>query len=1075
MKKFLSLFLSLSLSAIMFANHVTEQQALQKARRFMKGKNLFAASTKAFSRGDSKVADPFYIFNAENNGGFVIVSGDDRTVEILGYSDKGTLNLGNAPEDLKWVLEGYRMVLDSLSQVSDLKAYNTMAKTRGAASKTNIEPLVKTQWGQHAPYNNRCPEKDGERCATGCVATAMAQIINYNKWPQGQTKAVDAYVTSTLGISMPQLEPTTFDWDNMTDDDIARLILYCGQSLQMDYNLGESGSGISIDAFKSIFGYSKKISTYIGKLFSPDRLESLVYDDLADNHPVLFTGESSVGGHAFVVDGYKDGLFHINWGWDGDDDGYFLLTGLTEDVMPFPLSYSTVIIFGIGAPVTDATQCEPIVHYFLASTRSVYRKNPSEDFIQEVTLDSYLTIDYDNMTFDVGYGIFDENGLVKVFAKQQKTVKKNDDFFDNYGDQFSGAFQWTCDIPVGTYSVMPVYRKNESDDWKKMTNTNLWQLTAYVGEKSLHFIGAVEEWDGDYKEYGVQEIDGVTYKLSREFGTYWAYILPYQLTGKYNGSITIPNKVEYEGITYLVREDLFSPLSDCEDLTSLSLAPEWRIVSINNCPNLAEIEIKQGESIAISNCPMLESVEFPITTKTPLIENCLNLKTIKINCKALQFDLVGQVCWSDESLPSLTDVYFPSMVPPVLGGEGNVAANSHAKLHVKKGSLAAYQESQWKLWNIVEDLPADGVTFGYSHSEAVSYSGMVTGTVSADNNDELAMRIPAKELQPYIGCQITNIQVYSPERVINDWGYETYEYAFITKPGTDYIAKIPFEVIRGAWNTIELDEPYTITGEDLFVGIGRHGQVGICYEDETFVADALWRRIMGEDDSKDNVLYSMGIKRGMWDYVRECCLKEGPSASFAHPWPIKVAIEGESVPQGVVIRELDVVEEKAAARSLTRASESSVQIKGTIRNRSSEVVKSYTVEWSIDGGEKQIKTFDTLLYPNDSETIAFNLPSTVQSGNHSISANVTFVNNAENELKEANMPTIELKDGNVSFDSLYGDVNCDGEVNDADFNEMVNYIMGTSSDFFFTGAADMNEDKKVNAADAVLIINKVKK
>lgn len=1067
MKKVLCLFAILFVSATMFAGHVTKQQALQKAQRFMKGKKLSVANNKAFSRGDSKKNDVFYIFNAENDGGFVIVSGDDRTVEILGYSDKGTLDLEDAPEDLKWVLEGYLMVLDSLSQVSDLKAYNPMAKTRGAASKANIEPLVKTQWGQHAPYNGRCPEKDGERCATGCVATAMAQIINYNKWPQGQTNAVDAYTTSSLGISMPKLGPTTFDWDNMTNDDIARLILYCGQSLQMDYNLGESGSEISTEAFKNIFKYSKKISTHIGIVFPADRLEQLVYDDLAGNHPVLYTGQSSIGRHAFVVDGYKDGLFHINWGWDGDDDGYFVLTGLTEDVMPFPLSFKTEVVFGIGAPAVDASHSDIIVTRCWAGNRSVYRKSSSDDFIQKVTFDSDLLCDFENVTCNVGYGLYDDNGLVKVFAQQEKTFPME--------ESYSATFIWGKDIPIGTYHIIPVYRHGENDDWKKMTGNNVWQLAAHVGEKSLYFKAAIEEDDGNYEEYGAHEIDGVTYKLSREFGIYWAYILPYQLTGKYSGSVTIPNKVEYEGITYLVREDLFSPLSDCENLTSLSLAPEWRIILIDNCPNLAEIEIKQGESIAISNCPLLESVEFPVTTKTPLIENCLNLKTIKINCKALQFDLVGQANWSDESLPSLTDVYFPSMVPPVLGGEGNVAANSHAKLHVKKGSLAAYQDSQWKLWDFVEDLPADGVTFGYSHSEAVSNSGMTTGTVSADNNDELAMRIPAKELQPYIGCQITNIQVYSPERVNNDKGYETYEYAFITKPGTDYIAKIPFEVIRGAWNTIELDEPYTITGEDLFVGIGRQGQIGIRYEDESFVADALWRRIMGNDDSKDNVLYGMGIKRGMWDYVRECCMKEeGPSASFAHPWPIKVAIEGESVPQGVVIRELDVVEKIAAARSLTRASGNSVQIKGTIRNRSSKVVKSYTVEWSIDGGEKQIKTFETLLYPNDSETIAINLPSTVQSGNHSISAKVTFVNNAENGLKEANMPTIDLKDGNVSFDSLYGDVNCDGDVNETDLIETANYIMGTSSDFFFTGAADMNEDQKVNAADIVLITNVIK-
>ena len=130
MKNFLCLFASLFFSAIMFADHVTEQQALQKAQRFMKGKNLSVASTKAFSRGGSREADPFYIFNAENKGGFVIISGDDRTVEILGYSDHGELIVEKAPCNLKWLLECYQHVIDSLALEPNVKA---RAKTRSGS------------------------------------------------------------------------------------------------------------------------------------------------------------------------------------------------------------------------------------------------------------------------------------------------------------------------------------------------------------------------------------------------------------------------------------------------------------------------------------------------------------------------------------------------------------------------------------------------------------------------------------------------------------------------------------------------------------------------------------------------------------------------------------------------------------------------------------------------------------------------------------------------------------------------------------------------------------------------------
>ena len=142
------------------AGKVTEQQALQKAQQFMKGKKLTSANTKALSRSDQPEAmDAFYIFNAENKGGFVIVSGDDRTVEILGYSDHGELIVDKAPCNVKWLLECYKHVLDSLALEPKVKAW-----TRNSSpSRTAIEPLIKTQWGQGAPYNNMemC---DGLRC-----------------------------------------------------------------------------------------------------------------------------------------------------------------------------------------------------------------------------------------------------------------------------------------------------------------------------------------------------------------------------------------------------------------------------------------------------------------------------------------------------------------------------------------------------------------------------------------------------------------------------------------------------------------------------------------------------------------------------------------------------------------------------------------------------------------------------------------------------------------------------------------------------------------------------------------------
>ena len=194
MKKVLFLLLAFMATVAVSAQQVSRQQALQKARLFMPGKQFGEA--KSFARGDCPTdMEPFYIFNAKDQKGFVIVSGDDRTEPILGYSDKGEITEKNMPENLKYWLECYEIQMKSLGQ-------DKVAGSRGAtqsASKTAVDPLIRSKWDQDTPYNYMCPsvvvnEVEGEsiaryvdigeegydpnnRCISGCVATAMAQLL----------------------------------------------------------------------------------------------------------------------------------------------------------------------------------------------------------------------------------------------------------------------------------------------------------------------------------------------------------------------------------------------------------------------------------------------------------------------------------------------------------------------------------------------------------------------------------------------------------------------------------------------------------------------------------------------------------------------------------------------------------------------------------------------------------------------------------------------------------------------------------------------------------------------------------
>ena len=243
MKRTLLLLLCVAVGLAVNAKEITRQQALQKAQQFMQGKQFAAVTNRAQGQNQTQEPQGYYVFNAEAGGGFVIVAGDDRMPEILGYSDHGNLDMDHIPVNMKGLLDYYHDVALHLDNHTTIRTMNSNRSAMAA-----IAPLVTTHWNQVNPYNSLCPIIDGARPLTGCVATAMAQVINYNKWPQEETTSVPAYVTDTRNFFLPELPPTTFDWDNMDSESIARLMLYCGQSVAMDYcnDYGESGANTGL-------------------------------------------------------------------------------------------------------------------------------------------------------------------------------------------------------------------------------------------------------------------------------------------------------------------------------------------------------------------------------------------------------------------------------------------------------------------------------------------------------------------------------------------------------------------------------------------------------------------------------------------------------------------------------------------------------------------------------------------------------------------------------------------------------------------------------------------------------------
>ena len=338
-KSFFTLFLLIPLLAS--AKRVTEQQAMKSAQQFMKGKTFnMATSTRRtiIMDGQTEQIPAFYIFNAEE-GGYAIVSGDDNTAPILGYSETGRLDMSNLPEHIQAWLDGYA------EQIAFLQNHPDAKKAKNTLNEPPIEPLLgEIEWNQRTPYNDLCPYDGNSRCPTGCAATAMAQIMYYHQWPKQVTHDVPGYVTRSKKIEVPSISAgTSINWNyilpqyngnNETDEQkqaVAELMQICGTSVEMDYRSEGSGAYLQdvAEALKSFFDYNAV--SHVARIdYREEKWNKMIYDELAAGRPVEYAGYPKSGtGHAFVIDGYaSDCFFHVNWGWGGSMNGYFLLSVL---------------------------------------------------------------------------------------------------------------------------------------------------------------------------------------------------------------------------------------------------------------------------------------------------------------------------------------------------------------------------------------------------------------------------------------------------------------------------------------------------------------------------------------------------------------------------------------------------------------------------------------------------------------------------------------------------------------------------------------------------------------------------
>lgn len=297
-------------------------------------------------------ANDYYAFNI-SGGGWVIVAGDDRATQVLGYGDKGRFDINHMSEPLQDLLDTYKKDIEYLQRHNgdDLK----ITPRRLNATTGGVEPMTRTTWGPEMPYYLQCPMLRGRYSKVGCVGVAMFQMVYFWKYPIS-CGAIPEYFSSRLNATVPELPPTTFEYDKMllsychwnwettalvqdvyTDEQaqaVAKLARYCGQAAKINYSpdVSSTSEENKVNGMK-LLGFNPDATSISSIItgYSTERWESLLRTELDAGRPVMYAFDKpGVVGHAFIIDGYdNEGYFHMNMGWYGTNDGWYMTTAIT--------------------------------------------------------------------------------------------------------------------------------------------------------------------------------------------------------------------------------------------------------------------------------------------------------------------------------------------------------------------------------------------------------------------------------------------------------------------------------------------------------------------------------------------------------------------------------------------------------------------------------------------------------------------------------------------------------------------------------------------------------------------------
>lgn len=483
MKKITSLIMMLLVVIGASGQKISAVKALEKAQAFAqklegnksKGQSVKTVTLKRLAQREvlnGTDGNELFMYNIGDGDGFVIVSGDERVPEILGYSDIGSINPKDMPENMRWWLQMY---------ADEIKHLEGTKMSKAVAKHPAIAPMLTCTWNQGAPYNGMCPMDNGrgKLSYTGCVATAMAQALTAVR--PANISAIDGYTKTYHNntATLENLPATTINWSILRDkynsdendasaQEVAKLMRYCGQAANMGYSAAASGtsSEAACRALKQYFGITNECKNIYRINYDKTGWDNYIYRELSNGRVVMLGGGNFDAGHEFVCDGYDgDGLYHINWGWGGKSNSYFEINHLNPDDQGIGGSnggYSTgvdaIVNLRVASPDEQMIYV-PTTYQWVSKPETVNRTAKTEPFKIDLTM-LFVNFNEEYEGFDVCWSLYDSSDLLI-----EKTDKKSFSRGKGYGENISFTCNFGANLGDGKYYIKALGHQQGATNW----------------------------------------------------------------------------------------------------------------------------------------------------------------------------------------------------------------------------------------------------------------------------------------------------------------------------------------------------------------------------------------------------------------------------------------------------------------------------------------------------------------------------------------------------------------------------------------------------------------------------------